>query len=110
MTTTQKLSTGMHRMHIFGDEFTDDSFCWMMGDGELWLSLIIVKEEHRREGMLHRLLDAAKNVSDVVVIPEPVGVVPRTSAKHGYTPSKRWIEDYGENIDVMEWQRLIQSR
>jgi hypothetical protein len=92
----------MHLMSEFGDEFADGSFCWMV-DGELWLSMIIVKEEFRRRGVLHRLLDAAKNVSDVVVIPEPLGIVPRTAAKHGYVPAKRWIEEYGADIDVMEW-------
>ena len=100
----QKLSPGVHQMSVFGNEFDSGSFCWMIDD-ELWLSMIIVKEEYRRKGVLHRLLDAAKNVSDIVVIPEPMGVVPRTAAKHGYIASKRWIEDYGEYIDVMEWQR-----
>jgi GNAT superfamily N-acetyltransferase len=101
----QKLPLGSHQMSIFGDEFDDGSFCWMIEDDELWLSMIIVKEEHRRKGVLHRLLDVAKKFSDVVVIPEPLGVVPRTAAKHGYVPAKRWIEDYGEHIDVMEWRR-----
>jgi len=100
-----KLSTGMHLMSVFGNEFTDDSFCWMMEDGELWLSMIIVKDEHRRRGILHRLLDAAKEVSDVVIIPEPMAVVPITAAKHGYVAAKQWIEDYGEHIDVMVWRR-----
>jgi len=97
-----QLSPGMHLMNVFGDEFADGSFCWMV-DGELWLSMIIVKEEFRRGGVLHRLLDVAKSVCDVVVIPEPLGVVPRTAVKHGYVPAKRWIEEYSENIDVMEW-------
>jgi hypothetical protein len=94
----------MHPMTVFGDEFGDGSFCWMVEDDELWLSMIIVKEEHRREGVLHRLLEDAKKVSDWVVIPEPLNVVPRTAVKHGYVSAKCWIEDYGEFIDVMEWR------
>ena len=101
----EKLSIGMHLMNVFGSEFADGSFCWMMDNGELWLSMIIVKEEHRCKGVLHRLLEDAKKVSDWVVIPEPMGVVPMVAAKHGYDPAKRWIEDYGEDIDVMEWRR-----
>ena len=107
MTTVQKLSIGMHPMRVFGDEFDDGSFCWMIKGGELWLSMIIIKEEHRRKGVLHRLLDAAKDISDVVIIPEPMGVVPQTAVKHGYMPSTRWIKDYGEDIDVMEWRKCI---
>ena len=102
---SEKLSEGVHLMSVLGSEFAAGSFCWMMEDGELWLSMIIVKEESRRKGVLHRLLDAAKDVSDTVVIPEPLGVVPYTAAKHGYRHAKRWIEDYGEYIDVMEWKR-----
>lgn len=100
----QRLSIGMHLMNVFGDEFDDDSFCWQMANGELWLSAIIVKEEHRRKGVLHRLLDAAKEVSDHVIIPEPLNVVPITATKHGYSSSQYWIEDYCEYIDVMEWK------
>ena len=100
-----KLPKGMHLMRVFGDEFADSAYCWMMDGCELWLSMIIVKEEHRRKGVLHRLLDAAKDVSNIVVIPEPLGVVPHTAAKHEYHPAKRWIEEYGEHIDVMEWRR-----
>jgi len=106
MTTTQKLSIGMHPlMQVFGDEFAEESFCWMMEDGELWLSMILVKEVYRGKGALHRLLDDAKNISDVVVIPEPMGVVPQTAAKHGYVLAKRWLSEYGEDINVMEWRR-----
>ena len=99
-----KLSLGMHLMSVFGEEFADGSFCWQMEHGELWLSMIIVKEQHRRTDVLHRLLDAAKEVSDVVIIPEPMNVVPRTATKHGYVEAKQWIEDYGEYIDTMEWR------
>lgn len=100
-----RLSEGVHFMTVFGDEFDDSSFCWQMANGELWLSMIIVKEEHRRKGVLHRLLDDAKKVSDHVIIPEPLGVVPITAAKHGYVESKQFIEDYREYIDTMEWRR-----
>lgn len=100
-----KLSIGMHLMTVFGEEFADGSFCWRMVNGELWLSMIIVKEEHRHEGVLHRLLDAAKEVSGIVIIPEPFAIVSATAAKHGYSNSKQWIEDYGEHIDTMEWRR-----
>lgn len=100
-----KLAPGPHSMIRFGEEFADGSFCWQMENGELWLSMIIVKEEHRRKGVLHRLLDVAKEVSGVVIIPEPINVVFHTAAKHGYTEAKRWIEDYGEHIDTMEWRR-----
>jgi len=53
-----------------------------MNDTEdVWLSMILVEEVYRGKGALHRLLDDAKNISDVVVIPEPMGVVPQTAAK-----------------------------
>lgn len=100
-----KLTLGMHLMNVFGDEFTDGSFCWMMETGELWLSMIIVKEEHRRKGVLHRLLEAAKDMSDHVVIPEPMNVVPIVAAKHGYVSALQYIEDYGEHIDTVEWRK-----
>ena len=108
--TTQKLSPGPHYLkRIFGDEFEDCSYCWMMDDGELWLSLIIVKDAHRGKGALHRLLDAAKELSDVVVIPNPSIVVVHTALKHGYLPSQRWIEEFGENIDILLWHRTHSS-
>lgn len=100
----KKLSTGMHLMTVFGDEFADGSFCWMVED-TLWLSMIIVKEEHRRNRVLHRLLEDAKKLSDHVIIPEPFLTVATTAAKHGYCEGKRFVEDYGEHIDVMEWTR-----
>jgi len=62
-----------------------------------------VKEEHRGKGVLHRLLDAAKDIADVVVIPNPGTVVVQTALRHGYMVSQRWIEKYRENIDVMVW-------
>ena len=101
----ERLSIGMHPMTIFGDEFDDGSFCWMEDNNEIWLSLIIVKKEHRRKGVLHHLLEDAKKVSDRVVIPEPSRIVADTAAKHEYTPAEYWIDDYDEYIDVMEWAR-----
>jgi len=98
-----KLTFGMHLMNVFGDEFADESFCWMMETGELWLSMIIVKDEHRRKGTLHRLLEAAKDMSNHVIIPEPMNIVPIVAAKHGYVSASQYIEDYGERIDTMEW-------
>ena len=101
----RRLGMGMHSMNVFGCEFDDGSFCWMMESGELWLSMIIVKEEHRHKGVLHRLLDAAKKVSDCVIIPEPMNFVPIAAAKRGYVATKRYIEDFDEYINVMEWRR-----
>jgi len=107
----QKLTPGIHSIrNLFGDEFEDISYCWMMDNGELWLSLIIVKEEHRGKGALHRLLDAAKELSDVVVIPNPSIVVVHTALKHGYIASQRWIEEFGENIDVVVWGGKSEDR
>lgn len=103
---TQKLSPGIHPMQIFGYEFDDSSYCWMMDDGELWLSMIIVKEEHRGNGVLHRLLEDAKDMSEVVVIPEPRLLVAWTALKHGYLPLQRGTDGFGE-IDVMVWRRTI---
>lgn len=100
----KKLSTGMHLMTVFGDEFADGSFCWMVKD-TLWLSMIIVKEERRRKGVLHRLLEDAKKVSDHVIIPEPFLTVAITAGKHGYYEGKQFIDDYSDYIDVMEWRR-----
>ena len=105
----KRLSIGMHPMTIFGDEFNDGSFCWME-DNELWLSLIIVKEEHRHRGVLHHLLEDVKKVSDRVIIPEPSSVVADTAAKHEYAPAEYWIDDYDEYINVMEWRRDDTSR
>ena len=108
--TTQKLSPGIHSIQsLFGEEFEDNSYCWMMSNGELWLSLIIVKEGHRGNGALHRLLDTAKELSDVVVIPNPSIVVLHTALKHGYIASQRWIDEYRENIDVMVWRRTSKN-
>ncbi|MBW2077888.1 MAG: hypothetical protein JRI71_10145 [Deltaproteobacteria bacterium] len=100
---SDKLTFGMHLMNVFGDEFADESFCWMMETGELWLSMIIVKDEHRRNGALHRLLEAAKDMSNHVIIPEPMNIVPIVAAKHGYVSASQYIADYGERIDTMEW-------
>lgn len=50
MTTTQKLSLGMHHMHIFGDGFDDDSFCWMMEDGELYRGHPLNMDIHHPKG------------------------------------------------------------
>ena len=99
------LSPGMHLMSVFGYEFSDRSFCWMMDNGELCLSMIIVKEEHRRNGALHRLLDAAKDVSDHVIIPEPLSIVPIIAAKHGYVEAQQYIEPHDEYIYTMEWRK-----
>ena len=128
--TTQKLSPGIHSIQsLFGEEFKDSSYCWMMSNGELWLSVILVKEENCSEVLLHRLLEAAKDFSDVVVIPETclfvtrvveqplsrksINVTPvsslfvmRAAMKHGYQYSQKWRDEFGENTDVMVWRRL----
>ena len=107
MTTQPKLSVGKHSMSVFGDEFDDISYCWMMESGELWLSLIIVRKECRHGGVLHRLLEIAKDMSEVVVIPEPMPIISHAAEQHGYTSAKRWIEECAENMDVMEWKGRI---
>jgi hypothetical protein len=76
----------------------------LLANGE-WRTVAFDDHGHRRKGVLHRLLDAAKKMSDVVIIPEPMNVVPLTAAKHGYVEAKQWIEDYNEFINVMEWRR-----
>ena len=67
-------------------------------------------DEHRGKGALHRLLDAAKDMADVVVIPEPSTIVVQTALKHGYLPSHRWIAEFGENIDILLWHRTHSSK
>jgi len=128
--TTQKLSPGIHSIrNLFGDEFENSSYCWMMDNGELWLSIILVEGEHYNKALLHRLFEDAKDVADIVVVPETclfvthpieqpvpgktidVNPVPRLSVmraamKHGYQHSQRWRDEFGENTDVMVWRRL----
>ena len=131
--TTQKLTPGIHSIrNLFGDEFENSSYCWMMDNGELWLSIILVKDEHYDKTVLHRLFEDAKDVADVVVVPEtclfvthpikqpvsgktidvnPVSrlSVMRAAMKHGYQHSQRWHDEFGETTDVMVWRRTSKN-
>lgn len=71
-------------MTVFGDEFSKYSYCWL-AENDLWLSMIDVKEECQRKGVLHRLLEDAKKGHSAVIIPTPSKVVRKTAEKHGYT-------------------------
>lgn len=45
-----ELKESSNSMTIFDNRFEDISYCWKI-EKVLWLSLIIIKKEHRNKGM-----------------------------------------------------------
>jgi hypothetical protein len=102
------LKLGPNPLNVFGPEFEDAAYCWLLKDTEgakdLWLSLIMVKEKHKRNGMLHKLLEDAKKDMHAVIIPTPSTVVIKTAKKHGYEMMDVVDKQVGK-IACMVWKR-----
>ena len=98
-----EISQGENPMSIFGEEFHDASYCYLI-DETLILSFIAVKKEYRATGVFSRLLDDAKKVAKRVEIPMPSLIVLKKALLEGFKPTWQWNDRFGEKIEILVWE------
>ena len=103
MEMSETLEQGINPMSIFGEEFDEGSYCWLVEDGTLILTVIIVKKIYRNSGVLTKLLEDVKKYAKRVEIPTPSEIVYKKAIASGYKYEEKWDDLYGDTVQLMVW-------
>lgn len=93
-------------MIIFDKRFEATSYCWKTKK-VLWLSLIMIKEEHRNNGIMSETLEWIKTIEeiDIIIIPNPSIILEHIAEKCGFEHAMHYDKQLLDSYPVMIFKK-----
>lgn len=76
----------------------------MIEDDMIYLSVVIVRKEHRGKGLFRKFIEDTKAAYRVVKVPQPSPFLKTILLRYGFKEMQELFEAAGEWIEVMVWE------
>lgn len=100
---TNEILDGIHFCSEIDNRFNKDSYYYEY-ENEIFLSLLIVKEKFRNQGVLTDFIKIMQKKNKEIIIPTPSSTVQVISVKLGFLPRHKWSEELQSGFDAMVWK------